>query len=158
MNSKTNHKPILWRLRPTERRLILIVIDLFLAIVALSISLYIWAQQDAWLDFSLEFLTNRIPMWFYLLPFIWVLLLIEIYDLKRASRRGDTIRGVAIAAAISLVFYLLIYYQFGWSYLSTYIRHKSCRCCLSSNTVRIISIREIQTKRIMMEVRVVECE
>jgi exopolysaccharide biosynthesis polyprenyl glycosylphosphotransferase len=110
MNTKTNSNPILWRLRPAERRLILLVFDFIIALVALSISLYFWAQKDAWLDFSLEFLTNRIPMWFYLLPFIWILLLIEIYDLKRASRRGDTVRGVAIAAAISLVFYLLIYF------------------------------------------------
>lgn len=110
MNSKTAQKPILWRLRPTGRRLILIATDFLITIVSLSISLFIWAQKDAWLDFSLEFLTNRIPIWFYLLPFIWILLMIEIYDLKRASRRSDSIRGIAIAAAISLAFYLLIYF------------------------------------------------
>ena len=108
MNSNTNPKPLFWRLRPTERRLLLIVIDFVIAMVALSISLYFWAQKDLWLDFSLEFLTKRIPMWFYLLPFIWNIFLVEIYDLKRASRRSDTIQGVAIAAAISLAFYLLI--------------------------------------------------
>jgi exopolysaccharide biosynthesis polyprenyl glycosylphosphotransferase len=100
-----------WRLSAGERRAILIIGDILASSIALLVSLYFWAQKDAWLNFSWEFLKERPPGWFYLLPFIWVLLMVELYDVRRASRRTDTIKGILIAAVISAILYLLVYFS-----------------------------------------------
>lgn len=103
-------KPLRWRLHTAERRVILIIGDLFVSSVALLIGLYYWALGDQWLNFSFQFLVERPSFWFYLLPVIWIFLIIELYDPRRASRRVETIKGIAIAAAICLGFYLLVYF------------------------------------------------
>ncbi|MCK7520574.1 MAG: hypothetical protein MZV64_24220 [Ignavibacteriales bacterium] len=52
-----------------------------------------------------------VPAWFYLLPIIWLILLIETYEPHVAGSGRKTSRGVAIAAFIGLIaFSLLIYY------------------------------------------------
>ena len=48
--------------------------------------------------------------WFYLLPFLWIFFLIEIYDIRKANRREDVIRGIATAAGVSFVIYLIIFF------------------------------------------------
>ncbi len=103
-------RPVLWRLRPGERRIVLLLGDLTATLAAMLISLYFWSIQDDYLDFSMRFLRERIPGWFYLLPFIWLILLVELYDLRRASRQRETIRGLIIAAATSLGLYLLVFF------------------------------------------------
>lgn len=103
-------KPIQWRLRPGERRLILFLGDFIVAALAMLIALYFWAQGDEWLKFSWAFLAERPDIWFYLLPFAWLLLIAELYDVRRASRQDDTLRGIGIAAGISLGIYLLVFF------------------------------------------------
>ena len=100
-----------WRLSAGERRVILIIGDLIAALFAMLIALYFWAQKDTWLNFSWEFLKERPPAWFYLLPVIWLLLLVELYDIRRSSRRADTFRGILIAAVISAILYLAVYFS-----------------------------------------------
>jgi exopolysaccharide biosynthesis polyprenyl glycosylphosphotransferase len=73
------------------------------------IGLYFWGQKD-WLDFSWEFLGQRAPFWFYLLPLLWIIFLIEIYDTRKANRKEDVIRGIATAAGVSIVIYLIIFF------------------------------------------------
>ena len=107
---KHTNKPFLWRLPPAERRVVLILGDLLVSGLALLISLYFWGARDNWLDFSLAFLRERPPYWFYLLPVGWLLLLVELYDLRRAGRRKDTLAGVALAALAGLGVYLLIFF------------------------------------------------
>ncbi len=106
---QTMQKPLLWRLRSGERRFILLMGDLFVTIISLAIALVFWAQDD-WLKISVQFIRERIPFWYYLLPLLWILLLIELYDVRRASRLADTLRGLAIAASISLGLYLLVFF------------------------------------------------
>jgi len=108
-NNTNGHKP-LWRITDNERRFILLVGDALVAGIALIIALYFWAMQDLWMDFTWQFLMERPPTWYYLLPFIWLLLLIEIYDTKSAGRRGDTIRGITASTIISTFLYLLIFF------------------------------------------------
>jgi exopolysaccharide biosynthesis polyprenyl glycosylphosphotransferase len=108
-NGKTS-KPFFWRLSTGERRIILIAGDLLVTSIALVTALYFWARLD-WLNFSWEFLRTRPPLWFYLMPIIWLVLLIELYDIRRASHPIDTLRGIAIAAGISLVLYLIVYFS-----------------------------------------------
>jgi len=64
-----------WRIRDGERKAILFLGDLLFKYLAVFIGLYFWAQRD-WLEFTSEFLWQRAPFWFYLLPLLWILFLI----------------------------------------------------------------------------------
>jgi exopolysaccharide biosynthesis polyprenyl glycosylphosphotransferase len=107
---RATQKPIFWRLRQRERRIILVTGDLILTMVAMVAALAVWAIRDNYLDFSFEFLRERPPMWFFLLPIIWISLMSELYDVRRASRRSDTVRGIMIAAVVSLALYLVVFF------------------------------------------------
>ncbi len=72
-----NQKPLLWRISSAERRGTLLVGDLIVTAIALVFALYFWAQQD-WLQFSWLFLKERPQEWFYLLPLMWIILIIEL--------------------------------------------------------------------------------
>lgn len=109
MTSFSNQKRHYFRLRPRERRVLLISIDLFTAILALSLALYYWARGDQFLDFSLEFI-QRLPAWIFFLPLMWMVLLVELYDEHRATSKSETLKGVAAAAVIGLGIYLLLYF------------------------------------------------
>jgi FlaA1/EpsC-like NDP-sugar epimerase len=105
----TAQKSYRFRLHPGERRVILAIGDIIMAILALVIAIYLWGQKD-WLDFSAELLVNRVPSWFFTLPIIWMVLNIEMYDIRRAGNRVETIKGIAISASVSLVLYLLVFF------------------------------------------------
>ncbi|MEA5078872.1 MAG: sugar transferase [Anaerolineaceae bacterium] len=104
INSKSQ-----WRIRVRERRFILLFGDLFVTYLSVFIALVTWAQKD-WLDFSGAFLIQRPPFWFYLLPFLWIFIMMDLYDIRRASRRKDTLGGVATAAIISLLIYMVLFF------------------------------------------------
>ena len=101
-------KSIQFRLHPAERRLILMVGDALMACLALFLSLYIWNQKD-WLDFP-NLIGQRVPYWFFFLPLIWLILNVEMYDIRRAGRRSETVKGVLVAAAVSLALYLFVFF------------------------------------------------
>jgi exopolysaccharide biosynthesis polyprenyl glycosylphosphotransferase len=98
-----------WRLTLRERQSILLFGDLFVSVLSLLLSIYFWAQPD-WLTFSTEFIQQRIPFWFFLLPFLWLLLLIELYDVRRASSFRNVFKGILSASAVCLAIYLLAYF------------------------------------------------
>ncbi len=100
-----------WRLRTSERRTILILGDLLVASISLVIALYFWAQKDAWLKFSWEFLRTRPPFWYFLLPIIWMVMLIELYDVRRSASMSDTVKGIIIACILSVLIYLIVYFS-----------------------------------------------
>lgn len=104
INSKTQ-----WRIRVRERRFVLLFGDLIVTYLSVFIALFVWAQKD-WLDFTHAFLYQRTPLWFYLLPLLWILLMSDLYDIRRANRRKDTLKSVALAAGISLLIYLVIFF------------------------------------------------
>lgn len=86
--------------------------DFILAFIALGITLYLWGSADRFprvFEFW-NFVFRRPPTWFFFLPFVWLLLLIELYDIHRAGDWGKTVRGIATAAAVGLGFYLLLYF------------------------------------------------
>ncbi len=107
---RVTRKPIFWRLRPGERRTILLVGDLMVTFIALFIALYFWAYRDNWLDFSFDFLKNRPDFWFYLMPLGWVLLMTELYDVRRASRSRETLVGIITAAGLGLGIYFVVFF------------------------------------------------
>ena len=106
------HKTKRWRLHTRERRTLLVLGDFLMAVIAIMVALYFWALAETFHDFSVEFLVERPPAWFYLLPFFWVVLLVELYDIHRAGNWGDTVRGVAMATLIGLGLYLLLFFYF----------------------------------------------
>lgn len=101
-----------WRLHPRERRTVLVIGDLLMAIIASWLALYFWASGERFMSFSLTFLEVRVPGWFYFLPFLWLVLLVELYDTYKASNWGATIRGVVLAAVLGLGLYLLLFFYF----------------------------------------------
>jgi exopolysaccharide biosynthesis polyprenyl glycosylphosphotransferase len=109
-SNQTAIKSIPVRLRPVERRLILILGDLVVSYLGLLVSLYFWAQRDQWLHFSWEFLKQRPALWFWFLPVLWILLINELYDHHRSSSRKSTLRGILIGAAAGFAFYMVIFF------------------------------------------------
>jgi len=110
MKNETNGQKPLWRITDNERRIILLLGDTLSAGIALIASLYFWSTKDLWMDFTWQSLLKRTPNWYYFLPFVWLLILIELYDINRAGRRGDTVRGLTVSTIISTVLYLLIFF------------------------------------------------
>ncbi len=104
-------KPKRWHLRASERVAILLIGDFLAAIIALFLALYFWAAGDAWMEFSLEFIVSRPPFWYFLLPFFWIILLLELYDVQRASNTRETFKGIGLALLIYALIYLLIYFS-----------------------------------------------
>jgi exopolysaccharide biosynthesis polyprenyl glycosylphosphotransferase len=101
-----------WRLRPMDRRPLLVLGDFAAGAAALVGALFLWSLSGGeWLGFSLEFLTERVQPWFYFLPLIWLGLMVEMYDIHRAGRWRTTVRGVAMAALIGLGVYLVAYFS-----------------------------------------------
>lgn len=80
-----------------------------MAILALLAAIYFWGQKD-WLDFSKALIIDRIPTWFFVLPVFWLVLNIEMYDVHRAGRRIDTVKGIAVSAGVSLILYMFVFF------------------------------------------------
>ena len=106
----TNSGQRRWHLKPYEKRSLLIFGDIVITIIALTLALYFWAAGDAWMDFSIEFIRTRPPFWFFLLPVFWLILMIELYELRRAGSLAETFKGIGIATLICGVLYLLAYF------------------------------------------------
>jgi exopolysaccharide biosynthesis polyprenyl glycosylphosphotransferase len=109
MGKVSHPRPNNWRVRPREQRTILFIGDLFVSVLALFAGLYFWGQKYDWLKFSLDFLKQRVELWFYFLPFIWMVFLVELYDVHRAKNLRLTIGSIALAALAGLLLYALIY-------------------------------------------------
>ena len=109
MQSTARPRPIGWRVSPREQRAILLIGDAFVSIVALFGGLYFWGQKDAWLKFSMDFIQQRVEFWFYLLPLVWMVFLVELYDPHRARNLRKTVAGISLAALAGLLLYALVY-------------------------------------------------
>lgn len=96
------------QLRTAERRMLLIVGDFIIAIIATMVALALWSELD-YLALSEEFVRAR-ATWFVLLPIIWLFLMINLYDLRRAASWSETLRGVLVAAGIGTMMYLSVYF------------------------------------------------
>ncbi len=110
MNSvKTTPTSSKWRLRPRERRTLLLLGDFIMAEIALIIAIYVWSVADIYQVFSLNFI-GRLPNWFFLLPFFWPFLMARLYDEHRARYPGQTLRNIAFSALIGLGLYMVFYF------------------------------------------------
>ena len=113
------------RLRPSEQRFILLLGDLIASAGAMFIALYIWYEFS--LAREVERLVARgfnearaervaasvidlqIPFWFYLLPLVWLLLMVDSYEVHTAASWRKTLRGIAVAPLVGLLGYSLIF-------------------------------------------------
>ena len=99
-----------WRLRPGERRVLIILGDFILAWVALAIAIYIWAIAQLQNLTLFEFIQARLQAWFLLLPIIWVVLLVDSYDSRRSIDLRKTFRSIGVSAIIGGFIYLVIFF------------------------------------------------
>lgn len=113
------------RIRPSEYRSILLMGDLTMAVVSVIASLYTWRRYNYYVNLQ-ELLAKGVApgragqqaelfhaiepqFWFYLLPIVWMLLLIELYEPHVASSGKRTTRGIALAAFIGIAAYSLVF-------------------------------------------------
>ncbi len=99
-----------WRFRFGERRVMLLYGDIIAEVLALAVALFVWGSQAEYLGFSIPFILERVPGWFFFLPLIWIFLLIEIYDVRKASSWNHTLQSVGTAAVIGSILYLGVYF------------------------------------------------
>lgn len=113
-----NHQTPRLRLRPSEHRGILFVGDLVMSTASVFAAIYSWREYQRYVLLAdglkprvVEQLLHNIniPVWFYLLPFAWLLLMIEMYEPHTAVNWRKTIRGIAIAAFLGIVIYSLVF-------------------------------------------------
>jgi len=113
------------RLRPSEYRSILLIGDLLMAVTSVLAALYTWRQYNYYVllgelvargvptgraELQAKLFNNIEPqLWFYLLPIVWMLLLVELYEPHVASSGRRTTRGIALAAFIGLAAYSLVF-------------------------------------------------
>jgi len=113
------------RLRPSEQRFILLVGDLIASAGAMFFALYVWYQFSLAREierlvargFSLErserlaatIIDLKTPFWFYLLPLVWLLLMVDSYEIHTASNWRKTLRAIAVAPLVGLLGYSLLF-------------------------------------------------
>ena len=113
------------RLRPNEQRTILFIGDLVMAVASLFAALETWrrynisVQMTELTELGISLVRARqlaelrseiqIPFWFYVLPLIWMILLVELYEPHTAGSGRKTTKGIVIAAILGLVAYSLVF-------------------------------------------------
>lgn len=113
------------RLRPSEHRTILFIGDLIMSVASVFAAIETWRRYNIAAEIAKQIAKGispsraeqlveqsaslSIPFWFYLLPIIWILLLVELYEPHVASSGRGTTRGIAIAAFFGLAAYSLVF-------------------------------------------------
>ncbi len=106
---KTTPTSAKWRLHPRERRTLLLVVDLLMAILAMFVAIWIWSIADPFQGLTLDFIRN-LPTWFFILPFFWPFLMARLYDEHRARDPIETLKNIAYSAFIGLGLYMVFYF------------------------------------------------
>lgn len=96
------------QLRIGERRSLLVLGDLISAGLGATLALALWGRLD-YLGPTLEFVRSRAP-WFISLPLVWLIFMVNLYDVHRAGSWRETVRGVLIAGGLGGVAYLAVYF------------------------------------------------
>ncbi|MGZ9224127.1 MAG: exopolysaccharide biosynthesis polyprenyl glycosylphosphotransferase [Anaerolineales bacterium] len=104
------------RLRPGEHRIILFLGDLLMGVVSVAGAIYTWIEYNRYVLINIEGIKPRkvpdvvdVPNWFFLLPVIWTILLVDLYEPHVAGSGRRTVRGIAIAAFVAVVVYSLVF-------------------------------------------------
>ncbi len=105
------------RLRPSEQRAILLIGDLIASAGAMFLALYFWYEYSLYIMVKSglsaaraeRLIDVKVPYWFYLLPLIWLLLMVDSYETHIASNWKKTLRGIAVAPIAGLFGYSLLF-------------------------------------------------
>ena len=113
------------RLRPQEHRALLLIGDLIMGFASVFAAIETWRRYNLSVEVASfvargfsnaqaqrlaeEIFTLRVPYWFYLLPLLWVISLVELYEPHLAGSGRKTTRGIAIAAFLGLIVYSLVF-------------------------------------------------
>jgi exopolysaccharide biosynthesis polyprenyl glycosylphosphotransferase len=113
------------RLRPSEQRFILLLGDLIASAGAMFLALYVWYQfslarevarlvergfnVDRAERLAASTIDLKIQFWFYLLPLVWLLLMVDSYEIHTAASWRKTLRGIAVAPIVGLLGYSLLF-------------------------------------------------
>ena len=105
------------RLRPSEQRSILMAGDFIASVSAMGGAIYFWYQYSLYklIESGMtpgraeRLITIEVPFWFYLLPLVWLLLMVESYDPHSAANWKKTLRGIAVAPIVGLLVYSLLF-------------------------------------------------
>ena len=103
------HTSFKQRMKPQERKTILILGHILAVILALAVALLSWATEDDWLGLSMNFLLERPDPWFFLLPFLWLVLMYPLYNLRRVTSFQFALKVVGVSAFSCIAIYLLIF-------------------------------------------------
>ena len=98
------------RLTHRERKFILILGHIIAVLLALGVALLSWATEDDWLGPSVSFLLERPEPWFYLLPLLWLILMIPLYNVREVHKFQKALRVVISSALVCIAVYLLIFF------------------------------------------------
>ncbi|MBK8417746.1 sugar transferase [Candidatus Villigracilis saccharophilus] len=121
------------RFRPSEQRWLLLLGDLLTSFVAVFGAIYAWYRYSLYIyiqelvlkqpeitaaramERAIRFLDSdglflqKVPGWFYLLPLIWLLLMVESYETHTAASWKKTLRAIAVAPIVGLLGYSLLF-------------------------------------------------
>jgi len=141
------------QLRTSERRLLLILGDLAAAIAAMILALALWGRLD-YLGPTADFVRYRAG-WFPFIPFLWPLFLINLYDVHRAASWRETMRGVPLAAATSVLTYMVIYFLLEGSLYRRAILYFLVLAILLTLLWRLVYIRVLTAPAFLRRVLIV---
>ncbi len=91
--------------------------DLVASSSAMGLSIYIWYRFSLYRLMESGIPENRaerlisidVPFWFYLLPLVWLLLMVESYEPHTAASWRKTLRGIAVAPIVGIVAYSVLF-------------------------------------------------
>ena len=105
------------RLRPNEQLSILLLGDLITSATAMGAAIYFWYQYSLYrlIDSGLtpgraeRLISIEIPFWFYMLPLVWLLLMVESYEPHTSGSWRKTLRAIAVAPIVGLLGYSVLF-------------------------------------------------
>lgn len=105
------------RLRPSEQRTVLLIGDFIASTAATVGAIYFWYQYSLYRlindgikpNVAERIIQIDVPLWFYLLPLVWILLMIDSYEIHTASNWRKTLRAIAVAPIVGLLGYSLLF-------------------------------------------------
>lgn len=105
------------RLRPSEQRTILLVGDFIASVAATVGAIYFWYEYSLYRliesgvkpNVAERIIQIEVPFWFYILPLVWLLLMVDSYEIHTASNWRKTLRAAAVAPIVGLLGYSLVF-------------------------------------------------
>lgn len=105
------------RLRPSEQRTVLLIGDFIASVAATAGAIFFWYQYSLYRlveggikpNIAERIIEIDPPPWFYILPLVWLLLMVDSYELHTASNWRRTLRSIAVAPLVGLMGYSLLF-------------------------------------------------